>query len=170
MALERRSIINNKNVTGIVTSMFLFLSFNGSKKGMIGNLIGGFVTILVGVSLIGPIAQEINNVANCQASNFSIGSLSTESPEGITNSFGGGGANHFGGYDGEVKHNSFTETLASTSIVKTNKSFINPDCIPLEEGTWGATMLKIVPAFFALGLLAAGLGVAYSGLRNSGMI
>lgn len=30
---------------------------------MIANLIGGFVTILVGVSLIGPVAQQVNTVA-----------------------------------------------------------------------------------------------------------
>lgn len=30
---------------------------------MIANLIGGFVTIIVGVSLIGPVATEVNTVA-----------------------------------------------------------------------------------------------------------
>lgn len=76
---------------------------------MIANLIGGFVSILIGVSLIGPISTEVNTAA-------------------IT-----------GGY----LYNSTT---------------------------WGATVLKMVPGFFALGILGIGIAVTYSSLRQAGIV
>lgn len=158
--------ISSFNVTAFAIAILSMMNpFNGSKKGMLGNLIGGFIVILIGVSLIGPIAQEINNAADCMESNNSL------IPEGSTDSFGGAGSsNHFGGYDNTVKHNGFVDAIASTSLVKSNKSLLNPDCIPLEAGSWGRTMMQIVPAFFALAVLAAGLALAYSSLRSGGMI
>lgn len=76
---------------------------------MIANLIGGFVSILVGVSLIGPISTEVNSAAAT------------------------GGA------------------LANAS-------------------SWGATVLKLVPGFFALGILGIGLAVTYASLRQAGVL
>jgi hypothetical protein len=76
---------------------------------MIANLIGGFVSILIGVSLIGPISTEVNSVA-------------------VT-----------GGH------------LYNAS-------------------TWGATVLKMVPGFFALGILGIGIAVTYSSLRQAGIV
>jgi len=76
---------------------------------MIANLIGGFVSILVGVSLIGPIAQEVN-------------------------------------------------TVAATNSALSNAS------------SWGATVLKLVPGFFALGILGIGLAVTYASLRQAGVL
>jgi hypothetical protein len=76
---------------------------------MIANLIGGFVTILIGVSLIGPIATQVN-------------------------------------------------TAAATSGALYNSS------------TWGATVLQLVPGFFALGLLGVGIAVTYSSLRQAGVV
>jgi hypothetical protein len=67
---------------------------------MIATLIGGFVSILVGVSLIGPVSTEVNTAAIA------------------------GGA------------------LANAS-------------------SWGATVLKLVPGFFALGILGIGIAVTY---------
>ncbi len=78
---------------------------------MISRLIGGFVAILLGVSLIGPIAQEIDSVAATD----------------------GTGALH-----------------NSTS--------------------WGATVLKLVPGFFALGILGIGIAVTYGSLRDAGVV
>lgn len=76
---------------------------------MINRLIGGFVAILIGVSLIGPIAIEVNSAA-------------------------------------------------STSGNLYNSS------------TWGATVLKMVPGFFALGILGIGIAVTYGSLRDAGVV
>ena len=76
---------------------------------MIANLIGGFVSILVGVSLIGPIAQEIN-----------------------------------------------TATAATANLTAVS--------------SWGATVLRLVPGFFALGVLGIGLAVTYASLRQAGVL
>lgn len=76
---------------------------------MIANLIGGFVTILIGVSLIGPIATEVNKAA-------------------------------------------------ATSGALDNSS------------TFGSTVLKLTPGFFALGLLGVGVAVTYSSLRQAGVV
>ena len=76
---------------------------------MIANLIGGFVSIIIGVSLIGPIATQVNSVA---------------------------------GTYGAVYNSS----------------------------TWGATVLQLVPGFFALGILGIGIAVTYSSLRQAGIV
>ena len=158
---EERSI-------GLMIISMLSLGLISNKRGMLANLIGGFVVILVGVSLMGPIAQEINNAADCMDSNLS---MMINAPEGSTDSFGGAGSsNHFGGYTGEVKHNGFVDAIASTSMVKSNKSILNPDCTPMAEGSWGRTMLQILPAFFALAILGMAIAMIYSSLGNAGMI
>ena len=36
--------------------------------------------------------------------------------------------------------------------------------------TWGATVLKMVPGFFALGILGIGVAVCYSSLRQAGIV
>lgn len=76
---------------------------------MIANLIGGFVSILIGVSLIGPVATEVSSASNSSSS------------------------------------------LASTTA-------------------WGATVLQLVPGFFALGILGIGIAVTYSSLRQAGIV
>ena len=76
---------------------------------MIANLIGGFISILVGTSLIGPVAQEVNTAA------------------------------------------------ASGSNLSTNTA-------------WGATVLKLVPGFFALAILGIGVAVTYTSLRQAGIV
>jgi hypothetical protein len=142
-----------------------------NKKAMLANIISSFIVVLVGFSLMGPIAQEINNAATCQMSNstsiFSETVTSNEDPLGTTNSFGGGGSNHFGGYDGTVKHNKFIDAVASTSMIKTNKSLLNPDCVPLTGAM--ATVAQLVPGFFALAILCIGIGIMYSSLSRAGM-
>jgi hypothetical protein len=45
---------------------------------MIANLIGGFISILVGVSLIGPVADEVQTAADVN------GSLATTTPWGAS--------------------------------------------------------------------------------------
>ena len=76
---------------------------------MIANLIGGFISILVGVSLIGPVSTEVNIAAN------STGHLSNAS-------------------------------------------------------AWGATVLKLVPGFFALSILGIGVAITYTSLRQAGIV
>ncbi len=76
---------------------------------MISRLIGGFVAILLGVSLIGPISEEVN-------------------------------------------------TVASTGTALTNTT------------SWGSTVLKLVPGFFALAILGIGIAVTYGSLRDAGVV
>jgi len=77
---------------------------------MISRLIGGFVAILVGVSLVGPIANEVAAAGSTNAS-----------------------------------------ALYNAS-------------------TWGATVLRLVPGFFALGILGIGIAVTYGSLRDAGVV
>jgi hypothetical protein len=137
-----------------------------NKKGMLGNLMGGFIVILIGVSLVPMISQEINNAISCnQTSSFFN---MTSEYYGETDSFGGGGAEHFGGYDGKVVHKDFLSNLA---VYKTDKSIINPDCKSLiEEGSASTILLGLVPYVFALVILLTGLALAFSGLRSAGLI
>ena len=76
---------------------------------MISQLIGGFVSILIGVSLIGPIASEVNTA---------------------------------------------TSSTANLTAVS----------------SWGSTVLKLVPGFFALGILGIGIAVTYGSLRDAGVV
>jgi len=76
---------------------------------MIANLIGGFISILVGTSLIGPVADEV----------------------------------------------------ASATV--TNGALIN-------ASSWGASVLKLVPGFFALSILGIGVAVTYTSLRQAGIV
>ena len=76
---------------------------------MISRLIGGFVSILIGVSLIGPVSSEVNTAAS------STGAL-------------------------------------------------------YNSASWGATVLKLVPGFFALGILGIGIAVTYGSLRDAGVV
>jgi len=76
---------------------------------MIANLIGGFVSILVGVSLIGPISAEVQ------------------------------------------------------SVTQANSALQNAT-------SWGATVLQLVPGFFALAILGIGLAVTYASLRQAGVL
>ena len=76
---------------------------------MIANLIGGFISILVGTSLIGPVADEV----------------------------------------------------AAAAVA--NGALIN-------ASSWGASVLKLVPGFFALAILGIGVAVTYTSLRQAGIV
>jgi len=80
----------------------------GNKKNMIARFINGFISILIGVSLIGPISDQVNTAAVTDGSLYNASS-------------------------------------------------------------WGATVLKIVPGFFAIAILAIGIAVLYGNLRDAGM-
>ncbi len=98
---------------------------------MIANLIGGFVAILIGVSLTGPIATEVNTVS---ASANSTGTTCTAPAYGAT-----------------------AQTGCENAQLYLSSS-------------WGATVLKLVPGFFALGVLGIGIAVTYSSLRQAGVV
>jgi len=93
---------------------------------MIANLIGGFVSIIIGVSLVGPISTQVNQVA------------------GSTNATGGACLST------ETTGSAYCQLYLSTS--------------------WGATVLQLVPGFFALGILGIGIAVTYSSLRQAGIV
>ena len=76
---------------------------------MIANLIGGFVSILIGVSLVGPISTQVNTAA------------------------------------------------------VTNGALYN-------ASSWGATVLQMVPGFFALSIMGIGIAVTYASLRQAGIV
>jgi len=76
---------------------------------MISRIIGGFVAILIGVSLVDPIAGEVDLASN-----------STSDLEDVT--------------------------------------------------SWGATVLRLVPGFFALGILGIGIAVTYGSMRDAGVV
>jgi len=78
---------------------------------MIANLIGGFVAILIGVSLVGPISSEVYSASGA-APLSALGNASS----------------------------------------------------------WGATVLRMVPGFFALGIMGIGIAVTYSSLRQAGIV
>jgi hypothetical protein len=93
---------------------------------MIANLIGGFIAILIGVSLIGPIATQINGIA------------------------------------------STTNASGQTCTYAVDSAYAN--CQLYMSSSWGATVVQLVPGFFALGILGIGIAVTYSSLRQAGIV
>ena len=119
---------------------------------------GGFVVILIGFALFGTISQEVDNALNCNLTiNGTIGK-----PLGSTDSFGGGGAGQFGGYDGEVRKS----WASNYALKKTNSSVINPDCKEISGSA--ETILGLVSVFFALAIMALAVGMTVSSLRGLG--
>jgi len=95
---------------------------------MIANLIGGFIAILVGSSLVGPLSTEVVNASSS------------------TNSTGG------------------------ACLPAVAGSATEPGCQLYLSSSWGSTVLKLVPGFFALGILGIGIAVTYSSLRQAGVV
>jgi len=91
---------------------------------MINRLIGGFVAILIGVSLIGPIATV------------------TDSATRTTNSTG----------------------------ATCNGSLADTGCQLYLSSSWSVTVLRMVPGFFALGILGVGIAVTYGALSDAGVV
>lgn len=96
---------------------------------MINRLIGGFVAVLLGVSLIGPLATQVGTNT---ASTNSTGATCTAAVDG-----------------GKTTQEGCQLYLASS---------------------WGTTVLKMVPGFYALGILGVGLAVTYGSLRDAGIV
>ncbi len=104
---------------------------------MIANLIGGFVSIIIGTSLIAPVSTEVNTVAG---------------PCGMTES--GTLYNTFAG--GVCTNGTQTTNTTTTALYQTT--------------SWGSTVLKLVPGFFALSILGIGIAVTYTSLRQAGIV
>ena len=134
---------------------------------MLANLMGAFIIILIGFSILPVISQEIDNIMNCNQTDVNVTGNFTvyQQPIGETNSFGGGGG-QFGGYTGTVTK-SWTSKLA---IYKTNETFtgacLNND---LNNAT-GRTLLKTVPLFFALAIVLIAIGTIYNSFREVGLV
>lgn len=60
---------------------------SGFGAGMLGNLIGGFIVILVGFSLIGPIASQVNSALNysCSSSTTYVNGVLIKSASDCSN-------------------------------------------------------------------------------------
>jgi len=97
---------------------------------MISRLIGGFVSILIGVSLIAPLSTEIGTAASSTNATGTTCTLTAGSP---------------------------TQTGCADASLYLSSS-------------WGATVLKLVPGFFALGILGIGIAVTYGSLRDAGVV
>jgi len=97
---------------------------------MISRLIGGFISILLGVSLIGPLSTQVGTAA------------SSTNSTGTTCTLTAGAPNQTGCTDAGLYLSS----------------------------SWGATVLKLVPGFFALGILGIGIAVTYGSLRDAGVV
>jgi len=136
---------------------------------MLGNIIGGFIVIMVGVMLIPTIVQEIDNVMNC-SNNTTSTNVSNEKPYaepiGTTDSFGGGGAGQFGGYDGKV-HKSWASNYA---IIKTDTAYTG---ICIDSATVSPamlSMLKLMPLIFGLTIMVIAISIVRNALSDGGMI
>ena len=84
-------------------------------------------------------------------------------PIGSTDSFGGGGGEHFGGYTGQVNHKDWSKY----SVIPGNQSILNPDCKPIEGAS--AAVLQMMPGFFALGILFIGIMIIYNSSKKGGV-
>jgi hypothetical protein len=93
---------------------------------MIANLIGGFVSIIVGTSLVGPVSTQV------------------------------------------VSASSSTNASGATCTWAVDSAYAN--CQLYFASSWGASVLRLVPGFFALGILGIGIAVTYSSLRQAGVV
>ena len=104
---------------------------------MIANLIGGFISILIGTSLVAPISIEVNTAAG---------------PCGFTS-----GGIYYGTHASGLCNNGTTDFNTSTTAL-------------YQTTSWGSTVLKLVPGFFALSILGIGIAVTYTSLRQAGIV
>ena len=133
-----------------------------NKKGMLGSLMSGFIVIIVGISLIPTIAQQVDLAFDC---NETFNETLLDLPLGTTDSFGGGGSGNFGGYDGEVKKSWDYKELSMLS--DKNESVFGNYCGAPESTR---ALLDMVIVFFALGVIIAGVAISVSAMRNEGLV
>ena len=151
-----------------------------NKKAMLGNLIGGFVCILVMCSLIPVVAQQILGAMGCdntnQVSTPSTSEVQMVYDDSATGSFGGAGAAHFGGYDGTVKRSWVRQVVQNTaSIYPWQQGSVQCGGAGSSNVTSSSTeligtMANIVPLFFALAIAGCAIAIVASSLRNAGAL
>ncbi len=107
---------------------------------MIANLIGGFVSILIGTSLITPVSTEV---------------LVAAGPCGMYDT--ANSSIHYNVQLGDTCNNGTTIFNTSTTEL-------------YQATQWGSTVLKLVPGFFALSILGIGIAVTYTSLRQAGIV
>jgi len=125
---------------------------------MLSKFIGGFIVIFIGVQIAGMISQQVDLALNCNSTNLNF---TFSQSSGATNSFGGGGSEHFGGYDGTISHKSF---LSNTAIIQTNQSYFNPECKTIEG--FSVTLIQIVPGFFVIASLISVIFIWYNAIKD----
>ena len=68
----------------------------------------------------------------------------------------------------------FVAVLIGVNLIGTISSEVNTASAATENlslmASWGATVLKLVPGFFALGILGIGIAVTYGSLRDAGVV
>ena len=160
------------NIVGTFVIIFVGVTLINSltnKRGLLGNIIGTFVVIIVGITLASTVANQITNLTFCNQTNQTNGTnIISEADTGATNSFGGGGTEHFGGYDGKVVHANWLGKVGGISPVKSNQSIIG--CLPLDPNSTSASVLGLLPAFFIVSLLLISFMVLRNSLFDSGTL
>lgn len=164
-------------------------------------LISAFLALIVGISLIGVVANEGNSITNLVTitdEEISIvpavladGVINTtkeftiaNSPDGwrvsgcpITNFVLGNASEDYTIVD-------YTFTASSGVIVFNNSANINASVLTTNEtlvdyeycpesylsAGWNRTIIDLVPGFFALALMAIGVGLFYGVMRKEGLI
>jgi hypothetical protein len=107
------------------------------------------------------VAQEMYNATNCglNQTNITMGE-----PLGETDSFGGGGAGQFGGYDGKV-HKSWGGDMA---LIKTDKSILNSNCEPLTQDK--KVLIGLTILFFALTIATSSILIIWNSFKSASLI
>ena len=104
---------------------------------MISRLIGGFVAVILGVALIGPVSSEATAAAGpCGTTAIALG------------------------------YQTYADSVCSNGTAEFNTSTLAP---LYNSAQWGSSVLKLVPGFFALGILGIGIAVTYTSLRQAGV-
>lgn len=135
-----------------------------NKKGMLGNIISGLMVMVIGITLIPTIAQQVSLAMEC---NLTINS-SIEQPIGATDSFGGGGSGHFGGYDGEVEK---SWDYKDMSLLKNNnESVFGNVCVNGEVSVMSKILLNSIPSIFAILILGIAILNIVNTIKNVGMV
>ena len=68
----------------------------------------------------------------------------------------------------------FVAVLIGVNLIGTISSEINTASAATGNlslmASWGATVLKLVPGFYAIGILGIGIAITYGSLRDAGVV
>lgn len=164
-------------------------------------LIGAFLSIIVGISLIGVVAStgnEITNLINVSAENISYASARNVTGGQILGGHTYYIANIPSGWrvtecpiTGFKLHNSsgvltnlvdYNFTASTGAIMFNNSANVNGSASNTTTATyqlcpdnyltqgWNRTVINLVPGFFALALMAIGVGLFYGVMKQEGLL